>query len=257
MQLMGNAEEKAKNRAYYERVFNGEAFELTDQYTLNGQTTHLVISYSPLRNDQGEVIAAAIFVKDITQVAKARNEAQHQTEELKAQEEELRQNMEELSATQEEMHRILTEVQAKEKYLDEILNSSTDSIFTLGRDYKIISYNKAFSTGLEALGLPVQKGFDLLSLFPDPEEKEKQRAVYTRALNGEHFELTSEYNMNGTTSYYVNTHSPLRNEKGEVFAIACFAKDVTERVNLQKQTEALLAQTKRQIEELEAQRSKG
>jgi hypothetical protein len=49
----------------------------------------------------------------------------------------------------------------------------------------------------------------------------------------------------------------LRNEKGEVFAIACFAKDVTERVNLQKQTEALLAQTKRQIEELEAQRSKG
>lgn len=362
LQLMATAEEKDKNRAYYERVFNGESFEMTDQYTLNGQISHFVVSYSPLRNDKGEVIAAAIFVKDITQVTKAKNEAQHQTEELKSQEEELRQNMEELSATQEEMHRVLTEVQSKEqfmnalidssrdailtidrdyrivtgnanfkamfagsglnvdkgtdimvlmnteeeknlnigyykrafagesfditqqvvvtghpmymtisynpirnekgevtsvaiftkdvtqvtvareeaeqkeKYLDEVLNSSTDSIFTLDRDYKILSFNKAFSAGLEGLGVTVQKGFDLMAIFPDPETQKKQRDIYARAFNGERFELTTEYNMNGTVSHFLNTHSPLRNDKGEIFAIACFAKDVTDRVNLQKQT---------------------
>jgi PAS domain S-box-containing protein len=378
MQLMNTDEEREKNVAYYDRVFNGESFELTDQYTLNGQISHFIVSYSPLRNEHGEVIAVAIFVKDITAVTKARNEAQQQAEEVKAQEEELRQNMEELSATQEEMHRILTEVQAKEqymnalidsskdailtidrdyrivagnanfkamfagsglnvdkgtdimvlmnteeekamnigyykrafagesfettqhvvvqghpmymtisynpirnekgeitsiaiftkdvtqvtmarqdaeqkeKYLDEILNSATDSIFTLDRDFKVISFNKAFSAGLEAMGIPVQKGFDLMSLFQDPEENKKQRAIYQRAFKGEHFELTSEYNMNGVVSHFVNTHSPLRNEKGEVFAIACFAKDVTERINLQKQTENLLTQSQKQATELKA-----
>ncbi len=44
--------------------------------------------------------------------------------------------MEELSATQEEMQRIMKEVEAKQAYITSLLNVSTDSIYTIDRDFQ-------------------------------------------------------------------------------------------------------------------------
>ncbi len=226
--LFATQEEKARYKGLYKRVFEGETFDVSDHYKFQDLEAYYIVTYSPIRNDQGEIIAAAVFVKDVTEITRARDAAQQQTEELKAQEEELRQNMEELSATQEEMQRVLTEVQNKEKYLLEVLNATNDSIFTMDKDYRIIGSNKVFSGALEAMGLKAGKGFEMLSLFAhDDVQRAQQKAYYDRALAGEHFQVSDMFTTNGVKSYYMNHYSPIRDAEGKIYAIACYAKDVT------------------------------
>jgi PAS domain S-box-containing protein len=139
--------------------------------------------------------------------------------------------MEELSATQEEMQRILNEVQNKERYVNEILNASAESIFTLDRDFRIVSYNRAFTKGLTEIGIVVEKGFEILSLFGDNEAKKKEhRSFYERTFSGETY-VNDTIEINGVRSHFVNLYSPIRDEKGDVIQIACFAKNLTEIVN--------------------------
>lgn len=235
--IFTTAEEKERYRATYRRVFEGESFEMTEHTRVNGRDMYYMLSYSPLRNDAGDIIAAAVFARDVTQLTRAKNDAQHQSEELKAQEEELRQNMEELSATQEEMQRILNEVQSQERYLNELLNASTDSIYTLDKNLKLISFNKAFGAALEAMGVPLQKGFDMLSIFPEGAEREKQRQLYLRALKGETFEVTTDYTTDGVTSHHTSINAPLYNDAGEIFALASYSHEVTQQVEMKRQSE--------------------
>src|SRR5690606_27636764 len=195
----------------------GESFETSTSNELNGKWHHYQTIFAPLKNDKGEIIEAAIFGKDVTAMTIAQNEekqlrldAQNKTEELKAQEEELRQNMEELSATQEEVERILNEVQAKESYLNEVINSSKDSIFTIDQDYNLISFIDLFSAGLTSMAVNVTRGFPVLDIFPDEKTKSAQRSFYTRAYNGESFEVTNEFNHNDQVTHYTSSFSPLR-----------------------------------------------
>ncbi len=128
-----------------------------------GMDNYFMVRQAPLYNKENEIVAMAIFARDVTELMKGRHraeemmkEAQTNAEALKAQEEELRQNMEELSATQEEMQRILNEVQAKEGYLNEVLNASQDAIFTVDKDMCLISLTKALDT-VTNMGVTVGK----------------------------------------------------------------------------------------------------
>jgi PAS domain S-box-containing protein len=232
-------EQRDKQRGYYTRALEGEIFDITESFDMGGAQSYYISNYSPLHNANGEVFAAACYAKDITEMMRARHEAerlahaaQQANEEMKAQEEELRQNMEELSATQEEMQRILTEVQGKERYVNEILNASAESIFTLDREFKIVSCNQAFTKGLTELGIVVEKGFEILSLFGDNEAKRAEhRSFYERAFKGETYQVNDTIELNGISSHFLNLYSPIHNGKGEVIEIACFAKDLTEIVN--------------------------
>ncbi|HVD97939.1 MAG TPA: PAS domain-containing protein [Cytophagaceae bacterium] len=234
MSLFPDEKEKQQQRALYQRAFNGERFEQTDMYERDGVTSYYLACYSPLYNEQGEIFAAAGFSKDVTAMITAQKQSEQllaqskqQQEEMMAQEEELRQNMEELSSTQEEMHRLLMETKEKEHYLDELINAPIDSIFTVDRDLKIISFNKALSTALEAMGVKLEKGFDFLQLFPDEESKNKQRAYYARAFKGERFEQVDQYGEGDQLMYYLASWSPLYDQDGNVFAVASFSKEVT------------------------------
>jgi PAS domain S-box-containing protein len=229
--------------AYYERALGGEAFHLTERYQSHGFDSYFLIQYTPIRNSGGEVNAAAVFAKDITEMMKAQknaetlaNEAQQRNEELKAQEEELRQNMEELSTTQEEMQRIIVEVQGKEKYLNDIINISGDVIFTVDREYKVLTFNKAMAAGMEQLGVQLEKGFPILSIFTG-EKYLLQKENYDRAFNGESLQLTEHFDQNGLDVYSSINLAPLTNEKGEMFATVVFSKDVSETQRMLKQVQ--------------------
>lgn len=233
--------ERPKYIAYYERTLSGEAFHLTERYQSHGFDSYFLIQYTPIRTNEGEVIAAAVFAKDISEMVKAQknaetlaNEAQQRNEELTAQEEELRQNMEELSATQDEMQRIILEVQAKEKYLNDIINISGDVIFTVDQDYKVLTFNNAMEMGMEQLGIQLAKGFPILSIFTG-EKYTAQKANYDRAFAGENLQLTEHFDQHGLDVYSQINLAPITNEKGEIFAVVVFSKDVSEMQRILKQ----------------------
>ena len=236
--------ERTANEALYKRGFNGETFELKQELTIHSKKVSLLVTYAPLRS-KGEIFAVGVFAKDISEMASAQKraeqlmaEAQHQTEELKAQEEELRQNMEELAATQDEMQRILTEVESREKYTSALLNVSSDSIFTIDREYKLVSWNSTFAKTLTKFNIKLEKGLNTLDWYQG-EERVKQQALYDRVLAGESFETTAGSRQENAEVHFLSLHAPLRNEKGEVFEAAIFAKDVTAMIIARHEAEKL------------------
>ncbi len=201
----------------------------------------------------GESIASTISNAKVGfRTQRLLKESQMKEEQLRSQEEEMRQNMEELSATQEEMQRVLKDVQGKENYLNELLNASSDSIFTIDKNYQIMSFNKAFAAGFDGMGLKMEKGFEILQLFDD-KDKTKHRAYYDRALGGEAFDITDHSSVNNIDAYYAISYAPLMDENGRVTAAAVFAKDVTEMVQARAKTEKMYREAQQQAEELRAQ----
>ncbi|WPP49864.1 PAS domain-containing protein [Catalinimonas niigatensis] len=235
-------EEKLKHKELYDQVFKGEAFEVNEY--IKAADAYFVSSYNPLTNAEGEVYACAVFAKDITELVKSKkqaegllHESQQQGEELKAQEEELRQNMEELSATQEDMQRIMTEVQASEHYLNELLNVTKDTIYTLNKEAKIMTFNTFFVENMKQYGFKVEKGFDYLSILPSEEEKKSQKQIIDKVFAGETIQIPLTYEVEGGEIHLVSTYSPIKNAEGKIIATAVYSKDVTELVLAKKQQE--------------------
>ncbi|MBC7361992.1 MAG: PAS domain S-box protein [Candidatus Aminicenantes bacterium] len=119
-----------------------------------------------------------------------------------------------------------------------VLDSAEDLIFVLDRDYKILLFNKAaervFSWSLEEL-----KGKKFNEIYPAegwPEAKNR----FDRVLKGEVVKEDVEINFRGRNFVLSVTEVPLRNEKGEVYAVCGIARDVTRRVELERELESSL-----------------
>lgn len=227
LEIFQDPEVMAERKKIYDRVFKGEIIERADTLKIGGNDFHYVTKHAPVYDRKGNINTIAIIAKDVTEITIARNAAQQQNEELKAQEEELRQNMEELASTQEEMQRILNEVQSHERFTREILDSSTDMIVTIDRDYKVLNFNKALYDNFSKGDFVVEKGIDI-GLFVKPEDRPRHVEMYKQAFSGKRCSLDEHYVFGDIDQYIVFTFSPIRNEQGEINAVSIYAKDVTE-----------------------------
>ncbi|WP_224998818.1 PAS domain-containing protein [Cesiribacter sp. SM1] len=221
-----------KHRQYYNRTFTGEAFEVKEH--IPGPDLHFLSSYNPLRNQQGEVYAAAIFAKDVTELVRAKEqtekllaESQQQTEELSAQEEELRQNMEELAATQEEMSRMIDKINSQQQHFGELLNGSDESILAIDRNYQVISWNDTFAAIFGGAGSGISQGMSILSVYP-PEERDAKKKLYDRVLAGEQLEMNNNMQRDGVEHTIHAKYHPLKNKGGEIVAVGIYLREVVE-----------------------------
>ncbi|HTJ49607.1 MAG TPA: PAS domain-containing protein [Cyclobacteriaceae bacterium] len=216
MRKIFSAEEWPKFQQHYDRAFSGEAFEITEHYHSHGFDAYYAINYSPLRNDKGEIIAAAVFAKDTTQLMKASKAA--------------------------------TELQL---YYNDVIEGMVDCVLTIDADYKIVVANSAFKKVFSGYGLSVEPGSDLLAMAKgDPKKEAEFKKPYVRAFAGEHVEEPHRHHFD--LDFQVS-YNPLKNNAGEVVGVSLIARDITQRLQLQKQTEELLLESQQQSEELKAQ----
>ncbi|MCK9206231.1 MAG: PAS domain-containing protein [Salinivirgaceae bacterium] len=191
----------------------------------------------------GESIAATISnVKINEKTSKLLAASQHQSEELAAQEEELRQNLEEMEATQEDLKRqmetneqLRINMQQQAALLDSLLNSLPDYIYFKDKDSKFLRISKSMlelfnaKTVADVIG---KSDFD----YHTPENARKfyeDEQNIIRNKKGITDQLQKEVMIDGSYKWMSVTKLPLITEEGDCIGTFGISKDVTALKNLE------------------------
>ena len=160
-------------------------------------------------------------------------DAQHYTEQLKSQEEEMRQNLKELNATQEEMHSIQKEIKEKEYNLNALINNTKDTILAIDKNYHIKVFNKTFFDSCIEKGINVYVGQNVYETFPN-KEKLFWKTHFERALKGETFNVLENFKTTERLDetvlldvYYEFNFNPIVNSSNGVEGVSVISRDVT------------------------------
>lgn len=122
-----------------------------------------------------------------------------------------------------------------------LINATGDLLWSVDTEMNVITANRAFIASLLPYSKePLKEGDSLmLEAFSQP-VLEQWRNRYTRALAGETFSVYHEFfNPAGQmTMYSWVSFTPMYNQAGEIFGVACHSKDITEdrlnKLNLDK-----------------------
>ncbi|MES2733670.1 MAG: PAS domain S-box protein [Bacteroidota bacterium] len=166
-------------------------------------------------------------------------ESQMLAEQLRAQEEEMRQNMEELEATQEDLERKSTEREEAQKellksqgYLHNIINAIPNPIFVKDRQHKLILANDAYCQLMGSSREEVlSHASDQLTKEATSKQKAKEEAIFRSGL-----ESTDEETIQGVdqvTRTIISNKALFRNEEGEVYLVGAIT-DITERKQIEE-----------------------
>lgn len=130
-----------------------------------------------------------------------------------------------------ESYRAEEELRFKSALLEGIMESSLAPIFSLDREYRYTSFNKSHAWGMRALyGVDIQIGHSLYEYQTVEEDRKKSRRNIDRALRGESFIDQAFSGKQELSRVYVEvTHSPIRDEQGQVIGVSIFARDMTDR----------------------------
>ncbi len=121
-----------------------------------------------------------------------------------------------------------------------LINTTSDDIWSIDTEYRLIAFNKAFSEKVEILtGAPVSSGTHVL--YPDkipPDMYLQFKTYYKRALSGESF--TDEYcrqeKLDIGPEIWIELNGNPIYRNGEITGAAFFARTITERKQAEIQT---------------------
>jgi PAS domain S-box-containing protein len=215
-------EDLVRVHASHELVFSDpKAFFWEEEYRFlkaNGFYAWVYDKGTIIRNEQGEAIRMIGATQDITQQKEQVNE--------------------------------IIRIQQN---LDTLINSTTDLIWSVDGDMRIISANRAFCDSIAQLtGKQVVEGMLLYDESFPQEVREFWHQRYQKALSGEGFSVEDAFIYPGKEEkqHAIITFTPIFDKAGEVRGVACFAKDVTAIKQSAEQLEELNRQLLRKTEEL-------
>jgi PAS domain S-box-containing protein len=155
-------------------------------------------------------------------------------------EEILKLNLEELDKSRkslEQSHSLLTSILASP---EEIV------IFALDREYRYVAFNLNHKDTMKIIwGIDIEIGCSMLEYIKYPEDRDKAKRNFDRALSGEHFVLDEVYgDIALQRRYYEDHYNPIWGQDASVIGLTVFLIDITER----KRAEQELQQTNQDLE---------
>lgn len=117
-------------------------------------------------------------------------------------------------------------------FLRSIIESPTDIIiFALDKNYCYTAFTKFHKETIKKIwGVDIQIGMNMLNIMSNPEDREKAKINFDRALRGEYFVLTEEYgDEKRYRTYYEDYYSSIRSSDESIVGVSVFVIDVTER----------------------------
>lgn len=140
----------------------------------------------------------------------------------------------------------ITELKQKERIKnfeqgnrDALINSSTDLIWSVSKDLRLLTANDAFKTSFKNYTNEIlEEGADVLPTHLDKEYTNFWKSLYERALNGETYTFNNKIpnNKNQEEKVIETNFSPIVVEE-KIVGVACSARDITERIKVQEEIE--------------------
>ncbi len=190
-------------------------FEKIDEYKFNF-----------LQQANQEIASAILSAISNNKAIDSAEESQKQMEEMRHQEAQLLQNIEQLQGTQEEMYRIQLDMNQQIHEFKNLLNSSTDNIIALNKDYHVLIINSELINRYKKRNIPIKEGDNILEILP-PALIEKWKPRYDRALAGETFQIIEQSVSSSTKQIFETHHNPIFNEQGTIIGVSVISRDVT------------------------------
>jgi PAS domain S-box-containing protein len=117
-----------------------------------------------------------------------------------------------------------------------LINNTNDMIWSVDKDFKLISSNNAFDGLISSMaGKVPQKGESILIAEFGDELINKYKDYYERAFSGEKFKITDVVDSPVETWSEISFYPIHKN--GEVIGTACYAHDITTRKKFEKELE--------------------
>ncbi|AWI26743.1 PAS domain S-box protein [Flavobacterium pallidum] len=113
--------------------------------------------------------------------------------------------------------------------LNALINNTNDLLWSIDRDYKLITSNLPFDEFVKKLsGKAVKKGIDVLKNSGNRKQSLRFRKFYERAFSGEQF-TTLEHNTHPEEFWSEISFCPIR-KGNEIIGAACHSRNITERI---------------------------
>jgi PAS domain S-box-containing protein len=238
------ADEWPTIKNYITKAFKGEVVNAEIRYHFRnlGQIKYYNMSFSPIRNDYGEVTGVVVIAKDISKLKVVQHEIEEKNLQLEKQRLQLKRYMQELQ---------LAENIAKEQrnQIYSIINSAEDIIIAVDKNFTITYYNNAFALLLKKFKIGLKKGDKISDIISQkhwgPIEK-----LCKEVLQGSNIAQETKLEIEEKIYYFHQTINPIRDSQNQVIGIISIAKDITKLKNAQFEIENKNEELKRQKNEL-------
>lgn len=191
-----NPEQYEAVEALWMRAINGESFNEEVSYVFNeGQDTmYFYVTYRPLKDEDGKIIGACLFSRDITAQKKQ-------------------------ALQLEQQHQLL----------QSFINNSSDAIIVVDPQLDIMMFNEKLHANYKNSGIDIEAGMSVIDLLPK-EQVEYFKGLYERVLKGERFTEHQDFEHPELKMKYVfeSDYYPLVNEAGTVYAACVQARELSE-----------------------------
>lgn|GEM_PF-1703944 len=212
----------------YKTLEDGKVHESITDTPIGDEIINFRIVSSPIKDNTGNVVAAIEMVEDIT--ARKR--------------------------TEEELKRAYATFNSIFEGPENII------AFSLDLDYQYIFFNQAHSQTMKNIwGANIEIGMNMLDYVSSPEDKEKAKINFDRALSGENFIEIEEYGAESLSRrYWENIYNPIQSDK-DIIGLTVFCIDITKRQkalsNLRQSEEKFRAVTESAIDAIITTDSEG
>ncbi|AMR30876.1 hypothetical protein A0256_05285 [Mucilaginibacter sp. PAMC 26640] len=121
--------------------------------------------------------------------------------------------------------------------LESLINNTRDHIWSIDTALNYMYTNIAYKEAVLAETGKVPRRGKPLVVFGTNEQQSLWQNYYARALSGEHFDVVYEHlnAVNNQQQYYEVGFNPIYNTEGEVVGMGCFARDITQHLNHEKE----------------------
>jgi PAS domain S-box-containing protein len=132
--------------------------------------------------------------------------------------------------------RVEAELFKTHELLKSITEGTDDMIAAQDMEFRYTFFNHAYRHEFRKLwGRDIEEGTSMEEAMARfPEELEKAKTLWNRALRGESFKVILDFGPEGNKHFYDLRFNPLKDEEGKIFGAAHILRDVTEQVRIQR-----------------------